>query len=120
MARTAPGPLQRIRDGLELLRWNHPSGRLILLIPAGWALWLNPAAPPSLPLLALIVLGGLAVSGAGCVANDLSTQPLSAHLCALVAGEVNASLRCLPRRRSSAERSRRETCGYGSIAGGDW
>ena len=32
-----------------------------------------------------------------CVANDLSTQPLSAHLCALVAGEVNASLRCLPR-----------------------
>ena len=71
MARTAPGPLQRIRDGLELLRWNHPSGRLILLIPAGWALWLNPASPPSLPLFALIVLGGLAVSGAGCVANDL-------------------------------------------------
>ena len=71
MARTAPGPLQRVCDGLELLRWNHPSGRLILLIPAGWALWLNPASPPSLPLLALMVLGGLAVSGAGCVANDL-------------------------------------------------
>jgi len=56
---------------LELLRWHKPSGRLILLIPAGWALWLNPAAPPSPLLLGWIVLGGLAVSGAGCIANDL-------------------------------------------------
>ena len=56
---------------LELLRWHKPSGRLILLIPAGWALWLNPTAPPALPLLGWMVLGGLAVSGAGCVANDL-------------------------------------------------
>ena len=56
---------------LALLRWDKPSGRLILLIPAGWALWLNPAAPPSAALVALILVGGLAVSGAGCVANDL-------------------------------------------------
>jgi len=59
------------RDLLELLRWHKPSGRLILLIPAGWALWLNPAAPPPPPLVGWIVLGGLAVSGAGCIANDL-------------------------------------------------
>ena len=58
-------------DLLALLRWDKPSGRLILLIPAGWALWLNPAAPPSPGLVVLILLGGLAVSGAGCVANDL-------------------------------------------------
>ncbi|MEB3348417.1 MAG: 4-hydroxybenzoate polyprenyltransferase [Cyanobacteriota bacterium] len=56
---------------LELLRWHKPSGRLILLIPAGWALWLGPTAPPPASLVALIVLGGLAVSGAGCIANDL-------------------------------------------------
>ena len=56
---------------LELLRWHKPSGRLILLIPAGWALWLSPAAPPDPILLGWIVLGGLAVSGAGCIANDL-------------------------------------------------
>jgi 4-hydroxybenzoate polyprenyltransferase len=56
---------------LELLRWHKPSGRLILLIPAGWALWLNPQAPPAPILVGLIVLGGLAVSGAGCIANDL-------------------------------------------------
>ncbi|MEB3266559.1 MAG: 4-hydroxybenzoate polyprenyltransferase [Cyanobacteriota bacterium] len=56
---------------LELLRWHKPSGRLILLIPAGWALWLLPTAPPPTTLVALVVLGGLAVSGAGCIANDL-------------------------------------------------
>jgi 4-hydroxybenzoate polyprenyltransferase len=56
---------------LELLRWHKPSGRLILLIPAGWSLWLAAAGPPPGPLLGWIVLGGLAVSGAGCIANDL-------------------------------------------------
>ena len=67
------GALPMARPGLwlELMRWHKPSGRLILLIPAGWSLWLTPAAPPSPWLVALIVLGGLAVSGAGCVANDL-------------------------------------------------
>ncbi len=56
---------------LELVRWHKPSGRLILLIPAGWALWLQPQAPPPPPLVGWIVLGGLAVSAAGCIANDL-------------------------------------------------
>lgn len=64
------------RDGgplvwLELVRWHKPSGRLILLIPAGWALWLQPQSPPPAPLVGWIVLGGLAVSAAGCIANDL-------------------------------------------------
>ena len=55
----------------QLLRWNKPSGRLILLIPAGWSLWLTPSAPPSLFILGLIISGGLFVSGAGCIANDI-------------------------------------------------
>ncbi len=55
----------------QLLRWNKPSGRLILLIPAGWSLWLTPTAPPSLNVLGIIIFGGLFVSGAGCIANDL-------------------------------------------------
>jgi 4-hydroxybenzoate polyprenyltransferase len=61
----------RWRLWLELVRWHKPSGRLILLIPAGWSLWLLPAVPPPLPLVGWIVLGGLAVSAAGCIANDL-------------------------------------------------
>ncbi len=65
------GPGPRWRAWLELVRWHKPSGRLILLIPAGWSLWLLPAAPPPPPLLGWIVLGGLAVSAAGCIANDI-------------------------------------------------
>jgi len=64
----------RLQPWIELLRWNKPTGRLILLIPAGWTLWLNPTAPPSLVLILQILLGGLAVSGAGCIANDLWDQ----------------------------------------------
>jgi 4-hydroxybenzoate polyprenyltransferase len=63
--------VQRVGPWLELLRWHKPSGRLILLIPAGWALWLSPASPPDPALVGWIVSGGLAVSGAGCIANDL-------------------------------------------------
>ncbi|MBD2422646.1 4-hydroxybenzoate polyprenyltransferase [Cyanobium sp. FACHB-13342] len=69
MANSAIGA--RLRAWLELVRWHKPSGRLILLIPAGWSLWLTPNAPPSALLVGLIVLGGLAVSAAGCIANDL-------------------------------------------------
>ena len=63
--------LTQLQAWLALLRWDKPSGRLILLIPAGWSLWLLPSAPPPAALVGWIVLGGLAVSGAGCVANDL-------------------------------------------------
>jgi 4-hydroxybenzoate polyprenyltransferase len=62
---------QKMGYYFQLLRWNKPSGRLILLIPAGWSLWLTPTAPPSLFILVIIVLGGLFVSGAGCIANDI-------------------------------------------------
>lgn len=74
---TDSGEQRRTRRGggalvwLELVRWHKPSGRLILLIPAGWALWLQPQSPPPAPLVGWIVLGGLAVSAAGCIANDL-------------------------------------------------
>ena len=71
MAADSKGLGSLLRAWLGLLRWDKPSGRLILLIPAGWSLLLQGQAPPSLHLLAAIVIGGLAVSGAGCVANDL-------------------------------------------------
>ena len=55
----------------ELLRWNKPTGRLILLIPAGWSLYLTPTSNPSFSMLLKIIIGGLLVSGLGCVANDI-------------------------------------------------
>ncbi len=55
----------------ELLRWNKPTGRLILLIPAGWSLYLTPESNPNVYMLLKITIGGLLVSGLGCVVNDI-------------------------------------------------
>ncbi|MEM9542026.1 MAG: 4-hydroxybenzoate solanesyltransferase [Cyanobacteria bacterium P01_E01_bin.42] len=56
---------------LYLLRWDKPAGRLILMIPALWAVFLAARGLPPLPLVLVIILGSLATSGAGCVINDL-------------------------------------------------
>jgi len=55
----------------RLLRWDKPAGRLILMIPALWAVVLAGRGTPPLPLIGIIVLGTLATSAAGCVVNDL-------------------------------------------------
>jgi 4-hydroxybenzoate polyprenyltransferase len=56
---------------LRLLRWDKPAGRLILMVPALWAVFLAAKGTPPLPLVGVIILGTLATSGAGCVINDL-------------------------------------------------
>ena len=56
---------------IRLLRWDKPAGRLILMIPALWAVVLAAKGNPPLPLVGVIVLGTLATSAAGCVVNDL-------------------------------------------------
>ena len=56
---------------IRLLRWHKPEGRLILMIPALWAVFLAARGTPPLPLVGVIVLGTLATSAAGCVVNDL-------------------------------------------------
>ncbi len=56
---------------IRLLRWDKPAGRLILMIPALWAVFLAASGNPPLPLVGIIILGTLATSAAGCVINDL-------------------------------------------------
>jgi len=56
---------------IKLLRWDKPAGRLILMIPALWAVFLASAGTPPIPLVGVIVLGTLATSAAGCAINDL-------------------------------------------------
>jgi len=56
---------------IKLLRWDKPAGRLILMIPALWAVFLAAKGSPPIPLVGAIVLGTLATSAAGCVVNDL-------------------------------------------------
>ncbi|NJK74362.1 MAG: 4-hydroxybenzoate solanesyltransferase [Microcoleus sp. SU_5_6] len=55
----------------RLLRWDKPAGRLILMLPALWAVVLAAHGKPPAPLVGVIVLGTLATSAAGCVINDL-------------------------------------------------
>ena len=71
---------QFINNLINLLRWNKPTGRLILLIPAGWSLCLAPSAPPSKELVSLIIIGGLLVSGSGCIANDLWDKKIDSQV----------------------------------------
>ncbi|MEG4273638.1 MULTISPECIES: 4-hydroxybenzoate solanesyltransferase [unclassified Microcoleus] len=56
---------------VRLLRWDKPAGRLILMIPALWAVFLAADGRPPSALVGTIVLGTLATSAAGCVVNDL-------------------------------------------------
>ncbi len=56
---------------VRLLRWDKPEGRLILMQPALWALFLAAKGHPPGLLVAVVVLGSLATSAAGCVVNDL-------------------------------------------------
>ncbi|MDB9309661.1 4-hydroxybenzoate solanesyltransferase [Aphanizomenon sp. CS-733/32] len=56
---------------IRLLRWNKPEGRLILMIPALWAVFLAAAGKPPIPLVGVIICGSIATSAAGCVVNDL-------------------------------------------------
>ncbi|MEI2583929.1 4-hydroxybenzoate solanesyltransferase [Scytonema sp. PRP1] len=56
---------------IRLIRWDKPAGRLILMIPALWAVFLAARATPPAPLVSVIILISLVSSAAGCVINDL-------------------------------------------------
>lgn len=83
---------------MRLLRWHKPEGRLILMVPALWAVFLAAHGKPPLPLVGVIVLGTLSTSAAGCVVNDLwdrnldrqvtrtSDRPLAARTLSLQVG----------------------------------
>lgn len=87
---------------LRLLRWHKPAGRLILLVPALWAVFLAARGAPPLPLVGIIFLGTLATSAAGCVVNDLwdrnidpkvqrtRTRPLASRALSVQVGIVTA------------------------------
>ncbi|CEJ45076.1 4-hydroxybenzoate solanesyltransferase [Umezakia ovalisporum] len=65
---------------IRLLRWHKPEGRLILMIPALWAVFLAASGKPPLFLVVIIVLGTLATSAVGCVVNDLWDRNIDAEV----------------------------------------
>lgn len=50
------------------------------MIPALWAVFLAAWGTPPLPLVAVIVIGSLATSAAGCVVNDLWDRNIDSHV----------------------------------------
>ncbi len=89
---------------VRLLRWHKPAGRLILMIPALWAIFLAAKGTPPLPLVGVVILGAIVTSGGGCVVNDLwdrdidpqvsrtSTRPLASRALSLKVGIAIALL----------------------------
>ncbi len=87
---------------LRLLRWDKPAGRLILMIPALWGVFVAGGGMPPLPLVGAMILGTLATSAAGCVVNDLwdrdidpqvertRTRPLAARTLSIQVGVIVA------------------------------
>lgn len=67
----AKHPDSTFRAIVRLLRWDKPEGRLILMQPALWALFLAAKGNPPSLLILIVVVGSVVTSAAGCVVNDL-------------------------------------------------
>ncbi len=61
---------QRLRDLAMLARFDRPIGWWLLFWPCAWGVWLT-GAGWQLALLAWLLLGAIAMRGAGCVYNDI-------------------------------------------------
>ena len=64
----------------RLLRWDKPTGRLILMVPALWSVFLAAEGQPPWALVGVIILGAIATSAAGCVVNDLWDRNIDPHV----------------------------------------
>ena len=71
LIQSEPQPESTLIQIIRLLRWDKPAGRLILMIPALWAVFLASDATPPWVLVLVIIFGTVATSAAGCVVNDL-------------------------------------------------
>ena len=61
---------QRWRDYAQLARFDRPIGWWLLFWPCAWGVWLA-GAGSQLALVAWLLLGSIAMRGAGCVYNDI-------------------------------------------------
>ena len=75
------GLIQRLpqlpRDLAQLARFDRPIGWWLLFWPCAWGVWLTGAGTQIL-LLGWLLLGAIAMRGAGCVYNDLVDAKLDA------------------------------------------
>jgi 4-hydroxybenzoate polyprenyltransferase len=70
----------RLRDGLDLVRWDRPAGWLLLLWPTLSALWIAADGFPGWHLLAVFVFGTILMRSAGCCVNDVADRDFDRHV----------------------------------------
>jgi 4-hydroxybenzoate polyprenyltransferase len=71
---------ERLRQYLDLIRWDRPAGWLLLLWPTLSALWIAADGWPGWHLLAVFVLGTVLMRSAGCCVNDVVDRDFDRHV----------------------------------------
>lgn len=89
---------------LDLIRWNRPSGWLLLLWPTLSALWVAKGGFPGWHLLAVFTLGTFLMRSAGCCVNDVADKDFDMHV-----------KRTAHRPVTSGQISAREALGVGAV-----
>ena len=75
------------RDLAQLARFDRPIGWWLLFWPCVWSVWLA-GAGPQFVLLGWLLLGAIAMRGAGCVYNDIVDAKLDASVARTAARPV--------------------------------
>ena len=78
---------RRVRDFALLARFDRPIGWWLLFWPCVWGVWLA-GAGWQLVLLAWLLLGAIAMRGAGCVYNDIVDADLDRQVARTAARPV--------------------------------
>ena len=71
---------ERISLYLDLIRWDRPTGWLLLLWPTLSALWLASGGFPGWHLLVVFTLGTILMRSAGCCINDVADREFDRHV----------------------------------------
>jgi len=70
----------RVRDLIQLARFDRPIGAWLLFWPGAWAVALSGHAGDRWDLILWLALGSIAMRGAGCVYNDIVDRDLDARV----------------------------------------
>ncbi len=70
----------KLRDYLDLIRFDKPIGTLLVLWPTLWALWLASDRQPSFTYFLIFLLGTFLMRSAGCAINDFADRDFDKHV----------------------------------------
>lgn len=93
--KSAPRNATRLGAYLRLMRFDRPSGALLLLWPTMWALWLAGDGRPAAIIVAIFIAGTFIMRAAGCIVNDYADRDIDPWIARtkdrpLASGELSA------------------------------